>query len=116
MVNDLMQKDYVYLITEPMGENFHLGFTPELTPAEMLELGVFGGKYMTDCGQEFPADWFKHAKFCHEFHNPERYVLARAGDDLADFGSQRQCLGPAAAAARAARRNLIVTTYRLCHR
>jgi hypothetical protein len=72
VVNDLMQKDYVYFITEPMGENFHLDFTPELTPTEMLELGVFGGKYMTDCRQEYPADWFKHAKLCHEFHNPDR--------------------------------------------
>jgi hypothetical protein len=44
VVNDLIQKDYVYFIMEPMGENFHLDFTPELTPTEMLELGVFGGK------------------------------------------------------------------------
>ena len=63
----------MYFITEPMGENFHVDFTPVLTPTEMLELGVFGGKYMTDCGQEFPADWFKHAKLCHEFHNPDRH-------------------------------------------
>ena len=116
VVNDFMQKDYVYFITEPMGENFHLDFTPELTPTEMLELGVFGGKYMTDCRQEFPGDWFKQAKFYHEFHNPERSVLARARDDLVDFGSQRQRLGPAAAAARAASGILIATTYRLCHR
>ncbi len=48
-VNDLMQSGYVYFLTEPMGENFHPDFKPELTPKEMLELGVFGGKYMTDC-------------------------------------------------------------------
>ena len=33
-------------------------------------LGVFGGKYMTDCRDEFPASWFAHAKLCHERHDP----------------------------------------------
>lgn len=70
VVNDLMQQGYVYFLTEPTGENFHPEFRPELTPAEMLELGVFGGKYMTDCRQEFPAAWFKRARLCHEFHDP----------------------------------------------
>ncbi len=55
-VHDLMQPDYVYTLAEPMGQNFHPDFRPELTPREMLELGVFGGKYMTDCTDEFPAD------------------------------------------------------------
>ena len=37
----------------------------------MLELGVFGGQYMTDCADEFPADWFDDAKLCHERHDPK---------------------------------------------
>lgn len=70
IVNDLMQQDYVYLVTEPVGENFDPSFEPDLTPAEMLELGVFGGKYMTDCRDEYPADWFANARLCHERHDP----------------------------------------------
>ena len=61
IANDLMQ-DYSYFLSEPTGENFHPEFKPELTPKEMLHLGVFGGKYMTDCRAEFPADWFVDAK------------------------------------------------------
>lgn len=56
-----MQNDYYYL-TEPIGLNFHPDFKPELTPKQMLELGVFGGKYLTDCTDEFPKDWFENAK------------------------------------------------------
>jgi len=71
IVNDLMQTDYRYLLTEPVGENFHPDFSPELTPKEMLRLGVFGGKYMTDCRDEFPEDWFHEAKLCHVRHDPK---------------------------------------------
>ncbi len=70
IVNDLMQKGYVYYRTEPVGANFHAGFTPALTPPQMLEMGVFGGRYMTDCRGEFPAEWFTRAKLCHERHDP----------------------------------------------
>lgn len=70
VVNDLMQKNYVYFRTEPIGENFQSGFSPDLTPKEMLELGVFGGKYLTDCTGEFPAEWFENAKLCPERHDP----------------------------------------------
>ena len=70
VVNDLMQTNYVYVLSEPIGKNFHPDFRPELSPKEMLELGVFGGKYMTDCRAEFPADWFEDAKLCHERHEP----------------------------------------------
>lgn len=71
IVHDLMQDGYVYHCTEPPGENFHPDFQPQLTPKEMLTLGVFGGKYMTDCIEEFPADWFEEARLCHERHVPE---------------------------------------------
>jgi len=71
LANDLMQQNYTYRLSEPAGENFDSRFLPQLTPAEMLSFGVFGGKYMTDCGNEFPKEWFTHAKLCHEFHNPE---------------------------------------------
>ncbi|OGV63538.1 MAG: hypothetical protein A2283_23415 [Lentisphaerae bacterium RIFOXYA12_FULL_48_11] len=70
VVNDLMQKNYRYFLTEPAGQNFHHDFNPELTPKQMLELDVFGGKYMTDCKDEFPKDWFRKAKISHESHNP----------------------------------------------
>lgn len=62
IVNDRMQRGYVYVRTEPVGRNFAPDFRPELTPAQMLRLGVFGGKYITDCRREFPASWFSHAK------------------------------------------------------
>jgi len=71
VVNDLMQQRYVYYLTEPIGKNFHPEFQPELTPKEMLELGVFGGRYMTDCRLEYPKKWFSKAKLCHERHDPK---------------------------------------------
>lgn len=61
-VNDIMQKGYRYQLTEPVGKNFDPRFKPELTPEEMLELGVFGGVYMRDCRKEFPKNWFAKAR------------------------------------------------------
>ena len=70
-VNDTMQSNYTYIRSEREGMNFDQGFTPELTPKEMLELGVFGGKYMTDCRDEFPKAWFKKAKLSPDTHDPQ---------------------------------------------
>lgn len=62
IVHDRMQPKYRYTCIAPIGKRFDPTFTPDLTPKQMLALGVFGGKYMTDCRNEFPADWFKKAK------------------------------------------------------
>ena len=71
VVNDKMQKGYRYFLTEPVGKHFDPAFQPELTPKQLLALGVFGGKYMTDCRREFAADWFKKAKLCSGRHDPK---------------------------------------------
>jgi len=70
-VDDLMQRGYVYELVAPPGAGFDPRFEPELTPQEMLHLGVFGGKYMTDCADEFPYEWFDGVRLCHERHVPE---------------------------------------------
>lgn len=86
VVNDRMQRGYAYELTQPAGRNFDARFDPELTPAQMLELGVFGGKYMTDCGAEFPRSWFSRAKL-----SPERrdaglnYYGVNASQSLAEW-------------------------------
>lgn len=70
VVSDKMQKRYVYERTERPGKGFDPAFTPDLTPKQMLEMGVFGGKYMTDCKSEFPSDWFTHAKLATDKKDP----------------------------------------------
>lgn len=62
IVNDKMQEGYSYARTAPIGRDFHPEFKPELTPKQILELGVFCGKYMTDTRDEFPESWFANAR------------------------------------------------------
>lgn len=61
-VNDRMQKNYAYRCVAPVGKNFDPRFKPNLTPKQMLALGVFGGVYLRDCVKEFPTSWFTKAK------------------------------------------------------
>jgi hypothetical protein len=70
IVKDRMQRHYSYVLSEAEGRNFHPEFRPELSPKQLLELGVFGGKYMTDCAGEFPRAWFANAKLSPERHDP----------------------------------------------
>jgi hypothetical protein len=83
IVSDLMQSKYTYLLTEPAGKNFNFGFRPELIPEEMLKLGIFGGKYMTDCAVEFPDTWFEKARLCSDYHDPDlNYFGVNASQSL----------------------------------
>jgi hypothetical protein len=70
-VNDKFQKNYHYLLVEEEGINFDEEFQPELTPAQMLELGVFGGRYLNSCRDEFPKQWFKNAKLSSDKERAE---------------------------------------------
>jgi hypothetical protein len=65
-----MQQGYSYECVAPAGRDFYPEFKPELTPQQMLALGVFGGKYMTDTRDEFPASWFTHAKLSPRRRDP----------------------------------------------
>ncbi|MBA3948750.1 MAG: hypothetical protein H0X44_02260 [Acidobacteria bacterium] len=85
IVTDTMQQGYEYARTAPMGRDFAPDFTPDLTPAEMLRLGVFGGRYMTDCRDEFPASWFRHAKLSRT-RNPKLNCFGvNASQSLAEW-------------------------------
>jgi hypothetical protein len=73
-VNDTYQYNYSYTLTEKMWENFHADFKPELTPKQMLELWVFGGKYFSDMPEEFPADWWTDARLAGVRNTPNKML------------------------------------------
>lgn len=86
VVNDRMQQDYRYFLSAPTGGNFAPGFQPELTPRQMLELGVFCGKYLTDCQDEFPPSWFARAKLSPRHPNCSlNYFGVNASQPLATW-------------------------------
>ena len=85
-VNDRMQTGYRYELVAPIGRNFDPEFDPDLTPKEMLRLGVFGGKYMTDCRHEFPRNWFLGAKLSPHRSDPSlNYFGVSASQPLAEW-------------------------------
>src|ERR1043166_5114256 len=94
IVHDRMQSAYRYVRAAPMGEDFDPAFRPELRPAEMLALGVFCGKYMTDCRDEFPADWFADARLASGPPDCSlNYFGVRAGASLREWNA-RGCVHP----------------------
>jgi hypothetical protein len=58
VVNEAYQSGYQYSLEEAMGAHFRPDFKPQLSPKEMLGLGIFGGAYFSEPPHEFPSDWF----------------------------------------------------------
>ncbi len=71
IVNDKMQKNYHYEYDAPIGSNYATDFKPDITPPEMLKLGIFEGHYLNDCQNEFPKEWFLNAKLSYSKPNAE---------------------------------------------
>ena len=62
IANNKMDKgNYSYIIEKDMGDISNTDFKPHFSPKEMLDLGIFEGKYLNDCVLEFPVEWFLDA-------------------------------------------------------
>lgn len=94
VVSDRMQTGYRYLLSEPEGKHFADGFTPHYSPKIMLEMGVFEGRYLNDCAQEFPSEWFQSAKISR-YPNPElNYFGLKSRQPLSVWQQKGWIFGP----------------------
>ena len=64
---------------------FDSRFNPDLTPKEMLRLGIFGGLYFSDTPKEFPKNWFTKAKLSLDgkIHKELNFFGVNASQSLA---------------------------------
>lgn len=93
-VNDRMQTDYHYELTAPTGKDFAGDFTPFFSPQEMLEMGVFEGKYCNDCRDEFPASWFENAKISNTPDPDLNYFGIKSRQPLSVWQEKGWIYGP----------------------
>lgn len=73
--NHTNQQKYThYTLSSPVGDFSEwdqlVGRHPNLSPKEMLQKGVFEGRYLNNQQHEFPQSWFKYAKLS-SIPNPE---------------------------------------------
>lgn len=93
-VKDRMQSDYCYVLSAPTGTLFDVGFSPFYSPRQMLEMGVFEGKYLNDCQAEFPSHWFDNAKLS-DVPNPElNYFGVKSRQPLSVWREKGWIYGP----------------------
>ncbi|MEQ3672922.1 hypothetical protein [Pseudophaeobacter sp.] len=93
-VSDRMQQGYSYRLTAKMGEDFDESFTPFHSPAEMLALGVFEGKYLNDCRNEFPASWFEKARLSAQPDASLNYFGIKSRQPLGHWQDKGWIYGP----------------------
>ncbi|NQV45068.1 MAG: hypothetical protein HQ501_09210 [Rhodospirillales bacterium] len=93
-VNDSMQSGYAYDCVAVAGCDFAPGFEPYYTPAEMLEMGVFEGKYLNDCRDEFPPDWFETARTSDAPDVSLNYFSIKSRQPLSVWRDKGWIIGP----------------------
>lgn len=94
-VHDKMQTGYSYKLSAPYGKDFDPDFKPQLTPKEMLKYGVFEGKYLNDCRDEFPLEWFSSAKLSPERADPSvNFFKIKSRQSLQEWQRKHWILQP----------------------
>ncbi len=93
-VNDHYQQNYSYAREASQGEGFDPAFSPQLSPAQMLAMGVFEGKYLNDCRAEFPADWFANARLADRPDPACNYFGIKSRQPLAVWREKGWIYGP----------------------
>lgn len=94
VVNDLMQKAYCYVIEAPAGREFTPSFQPYFTPQNMLEMGVFEGKYCCDCRPELPQAWFDRARLAKRPDPSLNYFSVKSRQSLAVWRNKGWIMEP----------------------
>jgi len=93
-VTDSYQTDYTYQLEGPAGQGFAPGFEPFYTPAQMLGMGVFEGKYLNECRSEFPEAWFGNAKLSERPDENMNYFGVKSRQPLAVWREKGWIYGP----------------------
>lgn len=84
-VDEEYQSGYRYSLSEQSGKNFDPEFKPQLSPKEMLQLGIFGGNYFYERPKEFPADWFEGVELSDTPDKKRNYFGVMASQPLSEW-------------------------------
>lgn len=76
---------YEYELEAPEGKGFNDEFTPDLSPQQMLELGVFGGVYFDGEYSEFPRSWFNNVNSSNNYDKQLNYFSVKASQSREEW-------------------------------